>query len=120
LKTLRIIALIFLFIIFLTLNLFAQAPDTLWTRAYGGRSQDDGYSVKQLADSGYIIAGLTYSFGAGSKDVYILRIDYPGAVLVYLIFKMEVFITLVIVKNNKKNVKCQALSLKDIKTCPQI
>ncbi len=52
--------------------------DTLWTRTYGGLDHDLGFSVLQTVDSGYIIAGETYSFGAGGEDVYLIKTDASG------------------------------------------
>ena len=52
--------------------------DTIWTRTYGGSDSDYGWSVAQTTDGGYIIAGATYSFGAGSGDVYFVKLDASG------------------------------------------
>ena len=55
--------------------------DTLWTRTYGGTDNDQGKSILETTDEGYIIAGLTRSFGAGDYDVYLIRIDTSGDTL---------------------------------------
>jgi hypothetical protein len=52
--------------------------DTEWSRVYGGANDDIGWSVAQTYDGGYIIAGETYSFGAGQNDVYLIRTDASG------------------------------------------
>ena len=52
--------------------------DILWTCTYGGSDSDWGRSVAQISDGGYIIAGRTYSFGAGEDDVYLIRTDADG------------------------------------------
>ncbi|MEO0130999.1 MAG: hypothetical protein ABIK76_04850 [candidate division WOR-3 bacterium] len=52
--------------------------ETLWTKTYGGQSNDRGYSILQTRDSGYIIVGNTQSFGNGSSDVWIIRLNKNG------------------------------------------
>jgi len=54
--------------------------DTLWTRAYGGAGYDEGYSVQQTQDTGYIVAGYTNSFGNGDQ-VYLVKTNDSGDTL---------------------------------------
>jgi len=55
--------------------------DTLWTKAYGGTGYDGAWSVQETADSGYVMAGWTNSFGAGNYDYYVVRTDVNGDTL---------------------------------------
>ena len=55
--------------------------DTLWTRAYGGMNQDAANSVQQTSDSGYIVAGVTFSFGDSNGDIYLLKTNSQGDTL---------------------------------------
>lgn len=48
---------------------------TLWEQTYGGTEYDEGNSIQQTSDGGFIIAGATQSFGAGGSDVYLIRLD---------------------------------------------
>jgi hypothetical protein len=56
--------------------------DTLWTRHFGGRKQDEARSVKQTADGGYILAGMTKSFNdTVNGDAYVIRLNPSGDTL---------------------------------------
>ena len=55
--------------------------DTLWTRIFGGNNGDYGYSVQQTTDDGYIVAGVTYSYGVIHNDVYLAKTDSLGNTL---------------------------------------
>lgn len=55
--------------------------DTLWTKRYGGAAFDDGCSVQQTSDNGFIITGRTTSFGAGYWDAWLLKTDAYGDTL---------------------------------------
>ena len=49
-----------------------------WQHAYGGSEFDDAHSIQQTSDGGYIVAGETYSFGAGKKDFWVLKLSSDG------------------------------------------
>ena len=49
-----------------------------WARIYGGSDYDWTKSIQQTSDGGYIVAGYTYSFGAGENDCWILKLTSAG------------------------------------------
>ncbi|MDH4212133.1 MAG: T9SS type A sorting domain-containing protein [candidate division WOR-3 bacterium] len=49
-----------------------------WTQTFGGVENDWASSVASTADGGYIIAGYTASYGAGSWDAYLIKTDSNG------------------------------------------
>jgi len=49
-----------------------------WTKTIGGPKDDEGNSLIQTSDGGYVIAGYTKSFGAGDWDVYVVKLDANG------------------------------------------
>jgi outer membrane protein assembly factor BamE (lipoprotein component of BamABCDE complex) len=50
----------------------------IWTKTYGGTNDDTAFSVQQTSDGGYIMAGYTYSFGAGYSDFFLIKTDANG------------------------------------------
>ena len=52
-----------------------------WARVYSGPAQDEGArSVRQTSDGGFIVAGWTASFGAGGRDIWVLKLDKLGGI----------------------------------------
>jgi hypothetical protein len=43
-----------------------------WQKTYGGLGWDSANSIQATADGGYVVAGSTESFGAGSGDGWVL------------------------------------------------
>lgn len=62
-------------LILFPLFLIAQAPDTAWTRTYGGDNEDCGCSVIQATDGGYMITGWT---DANHHDIYLIKTNASG------------------------------------------
>jgi len=52
-----------------------------WAKTYGGESSERAYSVQQTSDGGYIVAGYTYSFGEGWKDIFLIKTDAKGNII---------------------------------------
>jgi len=55
-----------------------DTPPLLWKKTFDGSEDDAGYSVQQTLDGRYIIAGSTSSFGAGNRDVYLVKVGFEG------------------------------------------
>ena len=52
--------------------------DSLWTKTFGGSDSDEGLSVQQTTDGGYIIIGDTESYGNGGRDLWLIKTDSNG------------------------------------------
>ncbi len=49
-----------------------------WNQTYGGIDEDKARVVIQTVDGGYVIAGQTWSFGAGDSDAWLCRLAPVG------------------------------------------
>lgn len=49
-----------------------------WSRSYGGRFFDTGKTITRCNDGGYLLGCNSESFGRGSTDFYIIRIEENG------------------------------------------
>jgi predicted secreted protein len=54
------------------------AGNVQWNQTYGGTGYDGGQCVEKTSDGGYAIACITTSFGAGSLDSWLVKIDSSG------------------------------------------
>jgi hypothetical protein len=50
----------------------------LWQKTFGGTGNDEGYSVQQTTDGGYIIVGVSTQKGSGGYEIYIIKTDSSG------------------------------------------
>jgi len=59
-------------------SLDPMGGSSAWNRTYGGTNFDFVHSIVQTADGGYVLAGYTYSYGAGASDAWLVKTDGSG------------------------------------------
>ena len=58
-----------------------ESGNVQWSKTYGGGNYETASMIRQLPDSGYIVAGYTNSYGNGTYDAYAIRTDVYGDTL---------------------------------------
>lgn len=52
--------------------------ETLWAKTYGGSEAEGARAIRPCPDGGYIVAGYTFSHGAGDADLLVIKTDDQG------------------------------------------
>lgn len=55
-----------------------QGGEREWERTLGGPADDEGWSVLETKDGGYLVAGVTESEGSGGKDLWLVKTYSDG------------------------------------------
>ena len=77
-------SLLTMFCIMVISPIHSQAPGISWERSFGGTSNDDGYSIINTSDGGYLIAGATSSSNGdaiethGNEDAMLIKLNALG------------------------------------------
>jgi uncharacterized protein (TIGR02145 family) len=58
-----------------------ELGNLVWQKTYGGSGDDFLMHCEQTFDGGCILAGYTNSYGAGSHDIYVIKVDGSGNVV---------------------------------------
>ena len=82
-ERLLIFGIVFAMLVFVSIGcaIGATAPEEAWNQTFGGTFDDEAWSVQQTEDGGYILAGQTWSYGAGGCDVWLIKTDPNGSEL---------------------------------------
>lgn len=52
--------------------------DSLWSRTYGGPSDDECTNIMQTSDGGFLLVGYTQSWDSRGRDIWLLKTDAAG------------------------------------------
>lgn len=72
----------FVFTIFILPGICSDSNISLvWDSVFGGKNNDYATSLIQTTDGGYMVAGTTYSYGAGGRNFWVIKLDNKGNVV---------------------------------------
>jgi hypothetical protein len=57
---------------------FSKTGALLWDTIYGGNGNDAIYSIETTLDGGFILGGESDSYGDGSDDIYVMKLNSKG------------------------------------------
>lgn len=55
-----------------------KSGEILWQKTYGGEGFDAGWAITEGHGGGFVLGGVTTSFGAGGMDGYLVKVDDEG------------------------------------------
>ena len=55
-----------------------EQGEAQWTRSHGGPEYEYVHSIAATRDGGYIVFSYTMSYGAGSRDFYLMKVNQSG------------------------------------------
>lgn len=56
-------------------------PEEVWNRTFGGPGHEVGGLISATNDGGYVLTGMTESYGAGNGDLWLLKVDRDAKVV---------------------------------------
>ena len=68
-------------LVLLTWGVFGCVPEGPWNIHLGGTTTDTANCVEPTDDGGYIVAGITTSYGAGESDAWLIKLDAYGTMV---------------------------------------
>ncbi|AET64307.1 hypothetical protein [Methanothrix harundinacea] len=69
------------FLLLLLASLANGAPEEEWSRTYGGPGHEVGGPISRAQDGGYVMTGMTESYGSGNGDLWLVKSDRNGSKL---------------------------------------
>ncbi|MFH1538703.1 MAG: hypothetical protein ABIH66_07075 [bacterium] len=70
---------VFIFVVYKPFDYVECA--TTWRKTFGGPGLDEASSVFHTSDGGYVVAGMSNSFGEGHGDLLVIKIDSLGELI---------------------------------------
>jgi len=55
-----------------------NSGEKVWEKTFGGSEDEKAHCVQQTSDGGFIIVGMTESYGEGEEDIYLIKTDSSG------------------------------------------